>query len=240
MSGIGTGAAFTHRSEAGALLVMSVLAVLDSSAWGQDMWLPFSPGAPAAAPSTAAEQRTRTIGPPQVLELPLPELSPVPSPSWQEKVDELRSQSESLPAPARPAPISRPGYLGMLYGTTASTPAGVRVLAVIAGSPAERAGFTAAPRPSPKTDLVLKVAAALMGVTPAAPLAIALGLARDAYKSQLPEWGDLITTVAGHPVRDALEFNTVMHRFGPGDTVPFVVQRGGTQVRLFAQLTAEP
>jgi S1-C subfamily serine protease len=128
----------------------------------------------------------------------------------------------------------------VLYATADGGPAGVRVLAVIAGSPAERAGFTAAPRPSPKTDLILKVAAVLMGMTPAAPLAIALGLMRDAYNSQLPERGDLIIAAAGHPVRDALEFNNVMRLFGLGDTVPFVVQRGSTQVRLSAQLAAEP
>jgi hypothetical protein len=46
--------------------------------------------------------------------------------------------------------------------------------------------------------------------------------------------------VAEHSVRDALEFNNVMRRFGPGDTVLFVVQRGTTQVRLSAQLAAEP
>jgi S1-C subfamily serine protease len=113
--------------------------------------------------------------------------------------------------------VPRPGYLGVLYATADGDPAGVRVLAVIAGSPAERAGFMAAPRPSPKTDLILKVAAVLIGMTPAAPLAIALGL-----------------------MRDALEFNNVMRLFGLGDTVPFVVQRGSTQVRLSAQLAAEP
>jgi S1-C subfamily serine protease len=128
----------------------------------------------------------------------------------------------------------------VLYATAEGGPAGVRVLAVIAGSPAEWAGFAASPRPLPKTDLVLKVAAVLMGATPAAPLAIALGLMRDAYNSQLPERGDLITTVAEHPVRDAQEFNDVMGHFGPGDTVTFMVQRGRTQVRLSAQLSAEP
>jgi S1-C subfamily serine protease len=128
----------------------------------------------------------------------------------------------------------------VLYATAEDGPGGVRVLDVIAGSPAERAGFSASPRPSPKTDLVLTVAAVLITLTPAAPFAIALGLARDAYDSQPPEWGDLITAVAGHPVRDALEFNDVMGHFGPGDTVPFVVQRGRTQVRLSAQLAAEP
>jgi hypothetical protein len=46
--------------------------------------------------------------------------------------------------------------------------------------------------------------------------------------------------VAGHLVRDVREFNDVMGRFEPGDTVTFVVQRGRTQVRLSAQLTAEP
>jgi S1-C subfamily serine protease len=79
-----------------------------------------------------------------------------------------------------------------------------------------------------------------MFLTPAAPLAIALGLARDAYDSQLQERGDLITAVAEHPVRDALEFNDIMRHFGPGDMVTFVVQRGRTQVQLSAQLAAEP
>jgi S1-C subfamily serine protease len=79
-----------------------------------------------------------------------------------------------------------------------------------------------------------------MGLTPAAPLAIVLGLVRDAYNSQLPERGDLITAVAEHPVRDTQEFNDVMHRFRPGDTVTFVVQRGRTQIRLSSQLESEP
>ena len=231
-------------SRARALLVVSVVGVLDSSAWGQDAQLPFSPelqtGTSVASPSRAAEPRMRKLGPPQVLEIPLPEPSPVPSPSWQATVEEQSSQSEPLAAPARTTSFSRPGYLGVLYATADGDPAGVRVLAVIADSPAERAGFTASPRPSPKTDLILKVAAVLMGMTPAAPLAIALGLMRDVYNSQLPERGDLIIAVAGHPVRDALEFNNVMRRFGLGDTVPFVVQSDSTQVRLSAQLAAEP
>jgi S1-C subfamily serine protease len=84
------------------------------------------------------------------------------------------------------------------------------------------------------------VAATVLMATPAAPLALALGLARDAYDSQLRERGDLIIAVAEHPVRDALELNAVMRHFGPGDTVTFVVQRGRTQVRLSAQLAAEP
>jgi S1-C subfamily serine protease len=129
----------------------------------------------------------------------------------------------------------------VLYATAEDGPAGVRVLDVIAGSPAERAGFTASPQPSAKTAQVLKaVVPMLMAFAPTAVLALALGLASDAYDSQPPEWGDLITAVAEHPVRDALEFNDIMHHFGPGDTVTFVVQRGRTQVHLSVQLAAEP
>ena len=244
MSGIRTGAPFNRRSRARALRVVSVVVLLASPAWGQSAQRPSASGiptgAPAASPSRAAEPPTRRMGAPQVVEIPLPEPSPAPSPSGPENVDQQRSQSESLAAPARPTPVSRPGYLGVLYATAEDGPGGVRVLDVIAGSPAERAGFSASPRPSPKTDLVLTVAAVLITLTPAAPFAIALGLARDAYDSRLAERGDLITAVAGHPVRDALEFNDVMGHFGPGDTVPFVVQRGRTQVRLSVQLAAEP
>jgi hypothetical protein len=244
MSSIGTGNPFNRRRGARALLVVSVVVLLDSPAWGQSAQRPFSQGsrtgALATVPSGAAAQHARKIGVPQVIEIPLPEPTPLPSPPWQESVEAQNSQSEPLAGPPRTIPFTRPGYLGLLYATAEDGPGGVRVLAVIAGSPAEQAGFSASPRLSPKTDLVLTVTAVLMVLTPAAPLAIALGLARDAYDSQLAERGDLITAVAGQPVRDALEFNDVMRHFGPGDTVAFMVQRGGTQVRLAAQLAAEP
>jgi len=244
MSGIGTGTPCNRRGGARALLVVSVVVVLDSPAWGQDAKIPFSPefqtGASAASPSRVAEPRTRRIGPPQVVEIPLPEPSLVPSPSWYATVEERSNQNEPLAAPARTT-SSALGYLGVLYATAEDGPGGVRVLDVIAGSPAERAGFSASPPPPPKTAQVLTaIVSVLMALAPVAALAIALDLAPDVYTSQPPERGDLITAVAGHPVRDALEFNDVMHRFGPGDTVTFGVQRGRTQVRLSAQLAAEP
>jgi S1-C subfamily serine protease len=129
----------------------------------------------------------------------------------------------------------------VLYATAENGPGGVRVLDVIAGSPAEQAGFSASPQPSPQTAQVLTaVVSVLMELAPVAVLAMALDFAPNADSRQPEEWGDLIIAVAGQPVRDALEFNDVMGHFGPGDTVTFVVRRGRTQVRLSAQLAADP
>jgi hypothetical protein len=160
MSGIGVRAPFNRLSKARALLVVSVVMLLDSPTWGQDEQRPSSPeiqtGAPAASTSGAAKQRTRKIGAPQVVEISLPEPSPVPSSSWHATVDEQGSQDEPLAAPARTIPFTRPGYLGVLYATAEDGRAGVRVLDVIAGSPAERAGFAASAPPPPQTAQVLK------------------------------------------------------------------------------------
>ena len=228
-----------------ALLVVSVMVLLNCPAWGQSEQRSFSPrgrkAAPAAPSSLASDQRTKKIGAPQVIEIPLPEPPPLPSPSWQENVREQHSQSELSAVPSSTTLFSRPGYLGVLYATAEDGPAGVNVLGIIAGSPAERAGFSPASSPfSPtRTEQVLQVVTILLALSPGWPLVIPLMIAQDKHHRRSPR-GDLIVVVDGQPVRDAQEFNAVMRHFGPGDTVTFLVQRGTTQMSLSAQLEAEP
>lgn len=225
-----------------ALLVVSAMVLLDCPAWGQGEQRSSSPGgreaAPAAPPSRASEQRTKKIGAPQVIEIPLPEPPPpVPSPSWQEDLGEQSNQNAPLAVPSRTARFSRPGYLGVLYATAEDGLAGVRVLDVIADSPAERAGFSS--QFLTRTDKVLLAAIIVLAFTPVGPFAIPLASALNPSYNQAPR-RDLIVAVDGQSVSNAQEFNDIMRRFGPGDTVTFVVQRGTTHVHLSAQLEAEP
>jgi hypothetical protein len=96
--GIGTGPPSNRLSGASALLVVSVVVLLDSPTWGQDAPRPLSSrirtGTPAASPSGAAAQHPRRIGVPQVVEISLPEPSPVPAPSWHATVEEQSSQNQ--------------------------------------------------------------------------------------------------------------------------------------------------
>jgi S1-C subfamily serine protease len=131
------------------------------------------------------------------------------------------------------------GYLGVLYGTAEDGRAGVKVLGIIEGSPAQRAGFQGPVRSPTWQDQAIKLAIPLLVLSPAAPLAIPLAIVHDVYRNH-EDSGDLIIEVAGQPVQDAQEFTKVMRRFGPGDTVSFAVLRGDRRVNLSARLEGEP
>jgi S1-C subfamily serine protease len=125
----------------------------------------------------------------------------------------------------------------VLYATAEDGSSGVRVLDVIAGSPAARAGFSS--QFSTRTEKVLQAGIILLALTPVGPFAILLASALHPSYNQAPR-RDLIVAVDGQLVSNAQEFNDVMRRFGPGDTVTFVVERGTSHVHLSAQLEAEP
>jgi S1-C subfamily serine protease len=115
----------------------------------------------------------------------------------------------------------------------------VKVLGIVEGSPAERAGFQGSPHSLTWKDKALKMAIPLLVLSPAAPLAIPLAIIHDVYRNR-HNLEDLIVEVQGRPVRDAQEFSEAMRGFGPGDTVSFAVMRGDQIVHISAQLAEEP
>ncbi len=189
----------------------------------------------------AQPQRTeRRIGAPQVLEIPVIEPSPSTPPlSKQEEWRDRQLLPQEVSAEQADIAAHHQGYLGVLYGTAEEGPAGVKVLGIVEGSPAERAGFEGPLRSPTWRDQAIKIAIPLLVLSPAAPLAIPLAIIHDAYHNR-QDLGDLIVEVAGHPVRDAQEFSEAMRRFGPGDTVSFAIMRRNRMVHLSAQLEKEP
>src|SRR5262249_45800023 len=98
------------------------------------------------------------VGAPQVLEIP-PAQEPIPpsntpSSNPSSSIPERSGATGSLPseglrpeAPAPSAMTSQRVYLGLLYATAEDRTSGVKVLDVIPGSPAARAGFEGANAP---------------------------------------------------------------------------------------------
>src|SRR5262249_30728582 len=117
----------------------------------------FSPTSPSSATQSAGGRSSRTIGAPQVLEIPSPQnVAPAPDvssstetvppagtlpPSYERVLGAGDPNDGGLqPETAMPAPTKR-NYLGVLYATAEEGPVGVKVLDVVQGSPAARAGF---------------------------------------------------------------------------------------------------
>lgn len=194
----------------------------------------------APSPSLAAEQ-PNTVGPPQVLEIPLRETPPVvAAPSQHDGQGEHDREGESSALLSHAGHSLPHAYLGVLYATAEDGRSGVRVLNVIPDSPADRAGFSAtAPIPR-ESETVLNNAILLLLLTPAFPLGFLASVIHEISHRGLHEGEDLIVAVEGDAVKDAQEFNAQMHRFGSGDTVTFLVQRGTTSFPLSVELEAEP
>jgi len=202
---------------------------------------------------SAAASPDRKIGAPQVLEIPTQPVNPpeaTPPPPSQSIVREEVPQSDEpsmhgLPPEPSSLPdarvANRRNYLGVLYATAEEGPNGVKVLDVVPGSPAERAGFHGANRPSESEgqSKLIKAAIVVLAMSPAGPFAIPLAIAHDMYMNhQSP--GDVIVAVGDRPVRDAQEFSDAMRHYQPHDTVSFSVLRGGKSVQLSVQLEEEP
>lgn len=207
-------------------------------------------GSPVLLSAQEVQSRSprRTIGAPQVLEIPTTQdTSPSPESS--------PSLPPALPTPARTSTISNPidnslqpdervappqrNYLGVLYATAEEGQSGVKVLSVVEGSPAAQAGFKGADSPSTgKSDLV-KAAIVVLAMSPAGPFAIPLAIAHDLYSNRQSP-GDLIVAVGDRPVRDALEFNEELRRHKPGDTVTFSIMRAGKPMHISVRLEEEP
>lgn len=192
---------------------------------------------------------SQKIGAPQILEIPPqpvspPEAATPPPPIVREEVPQrdepsLREQPTEPSSPPAPRVANRRNYLGVLYATAEEGANGVKVLDVVPGSPAERAGFHGANRPSEGQSNLIKAAIVVLAMSPAGPFAIPLAIAHDMYMNhQSP--GDVIVAVGDRPVRDAQEFSDAMRRYQPHDTVSFSVLRGGKSVQLSVQLEEEP
>lgn len=203
------------------------------------------------------------LGAPQVLEIepqPAPELrrqatpSPVIAPSAAstrtvertepsvtekaERRDTVDGESAQPNSPVQRIKGSR-NYLGVLYATAEEGAVGVKVLDVVPGSPAERAGFSGANRPSEGQSSLVKAAIVVLAMSPAGPFAIPLAIAHDMYMTrQTP--GDLIVAVNDQPVHNAQEFSETMRRYRPRETVSFSILRGGKAMQISVQLEEEP
>jgi hypothetical protein len=130
-------------------------------------------------------------------------------------------------------------YLGVLYATAEEGPVGVKVLDVVPGSPAERAGFSGANRPSEGQSTLIKAAIVVLAMSPAGPFAIPLAIAHDMYMTKQSP-GDVIVAINNQPVHNAQEFSEAMRRYQPKETVAFSVLRGGKPMQISVQLEEEP
>ncbi len=154
--------------------------------------------------------------------------------------DRLPQQGENLPSgePAQRVAGQR-NYLGVLYATAEEGPVGVKVLDVVPGSPAERAGFSGANRPSEGQSNLLKAAIVVLAMSPAGPFAIPLAIAHDMYMTRHTP-GDVIVAINNQPVHSAQEFSEVMRRYQPRETVTFSILRSGKPRQISVQLEEEP
>ncbi len=141
-----------------------------------------------------------------------------------------------------PPSTERRNYLGVLYATAEDGPSGVKVLDVIPGSPAARAGFEGANSPTTKqpNDFV-KIALVALTMSPVGAFAMPLLVAHQMYSANHQSSpGDLIVAIGDQQVRDAVEFSREMHRYQPGDTVTFSIVRQGKPLQVPVVLEEEP
>jgi S1-C subfamily serine protease len=221
--------------------------------------------APVAEDEGVTSPGRQSIGAPQVLEIPpvqdsMPSStersSPTTSSSSAERPIDPSSEGSARSLGARdllgererlessqPMPSSeRRNYLGVLYATAEDGPTGVKVLDVIPGSPAARAGFEGAnaPKSTPSNDFV-KIALVALTMSPVGPFAMPLLIAHNMYSANhQASAGDVIVAIGDRQVRDAVEFSQEMHRYQPGDTVTFSILRQGKSLQLPALLEEEP
>lgn len=229
------------------LLVVSLLYAWPTLLSAQETQ-PVSPRTPRTASAPPENRQGRSVGAPQVLEIPTQELTtpevatPQPSslPPANERALGAGDQQNDGLRPEAPLPVaSKRNYLGVLYATAEEGQPGVKVLDVVQGSPADRAGFQGANAPGKNSSDLLKAAIVVLAMSPVGPFAIPLAIAHDMYTNhQSP--GDLIVAVGDHQIHDAQEFSEEMRRYQPGETVSFSVVRGGKPLQIAVRLEEEP
>lgn len=201
-----------------------------------------------AVPTPSENRQGRTVGAPQVLEIAPQELTapevaaPPPGslpPANERALGVGDLQDDGLrPEASMPIAVKR-NYLGVLYATAEEGQPGVKVLDVVQGSPADRAGFRGVNTPGSHSSDLLKAAIVVLAMSPVGPFAIPLAIAHDLYTSRQSP-GDLIVAVGDHQIHDAQEFSEEMRRYQPGETVSFSVMRGGKPLQVTVQLEEEP
>lgn len=224
------------------------------------------PDVPSAVEENEESPLGQRIGAPQVLEIspqdgepstvmkrPHAEAPPPEAPTRAVErteppaIEQTARTGERFPQPgenARSGGVAQKGagqrnYLGVLYATAEEGPAGVKVLDVVPGSPAERAGFSGANRPSEGQSSLIKAAIVVLAMSPAGPFAIPLAIAHDMYMTkQTP--GDVIVAIDNQPVHNAQEFSEAMRRYKPQETVTFSILRAGKPMQVSVQLEEEP
>lgn len=198
------------------------------------------------APQPIEEPTSVANTPPQELPPPVPPAQsierkePLESEQAARTVESFPQAGERFPSrESGPRTAGQRNYLGVLYATAEEGPVGVKVLDVVPGSPAERAGFSGANRPTEGQSTLIKAAIVVLAMSPAGPFAIPLAIAHDMYMTrQTP--GDLIVAVNDQPVRNAQEFSDIMRRYKPHETVSFSILRVGKSMQISVQLEEEP
>ena len=223
------------------------------------------PDVPPAAEENEESPLGQRIGAPQVLEIapqaeepratmkrPQAEIPPVAPARTMERTEPPAIEQTARPREGFPEYGESPrsggvaqkgagqrNYLGVLYATAEEGPIGVKVLDVVPGSPAERAGFSGASRPSEGQSSLIKAAIVVLAMSPAGPFAIPLAIAHDMYMTkQTP--GDVIVAINNQPVHNAQEFSEALRRYRPQETVVFSVLRAGKPLQISVQLEEEP
>ena len=202
-----------------------------------------------AAATPSENRQGRSVGAPQVLEISPQEMTapetaappPVGSlPPTNERALGVGDSQDNDVRPEATMPVAaKRNYLGVLYATAEEGQPGVKVLDVVQGSPAERAGFRGVKTPGSNSNDLVKAAIVVLAMSPIGPFAIPLAIAHDMYTShQSP--GDLIVAVGDHQVHDAQGFSEEMRHYQPGETVSFSVMRGGKPLQIAVQLEEEP
>ena len=209
--------------------------------------------------SQAESGPRRTVGAPQVLEIPVPQADPQTD-SYQDSYQDSAGQQDYTqpgqnqgydPYDNTPQQAAIPSehtqayatggqrtYLGVLYATAEQGPPGVKVLSLVPDSPAHRAGFIGANAPEEEGSDLLRAAILVLAMSPAVLFAIPL-IAHDMYTNRdVP--GDLIVSINNTPTPDAQEFTEVMRQYQPGDNVSFSIVRAGKPMQISVTLEEEP
>jgi len=188
----------------------------------------------------------RPIGAPQVLEIP-PVQETAPPPTSPPAVTDAIPSREAPPElydhsgttdPNQTEMTRRRTYFGVLYATAEDGEVGIKVLDVIPGSPAARAGFEGANKPPSTGQQLTKVA--VVGAAPFAGPFAPLIILTYAMLTSRQSPGDLIVAVGEQQVHDSVEFSQEMRRYQPGDTVTFSILRDGKSLQIPVQLEEEP
>ncbi len=217
-----------------------------------------------SAPQAESGPR-RTVGAPQILEIPVPQADSYQDSSQDSYQDPYQDPYQDSAGPAQAGqnqgydpyantpqqaaiPSEHAGayaiggqrtYLGVLYATAEQGPPGVKVLSLVPGSPAHRAGFIGANAPEEEGSGLFRAAIVALAMSPAAPFAIPLAIAHQMYTHRDAP-GDLIVSINNTPTPDAQAFTEVMRQYQPGDSVSFSIVRAGKPMQIAVTLEEEP